>query len=95
MDLCQQSDVSAFSSSFVTGFLPRSKHLLISWLQFLGGSDSKVSACNEGDPGLIPGSGRTLKKEMATQYSNFAWKIPWMEEPGGLYCMGLQRVRHD
>ena len=25
---------------------------------FPGGSDSKVSACNEGDPGLIPGSGR-------------------------------------
>ena len=62
---------------------------------FTGGWDSKASACDEGDPGLIPGSGRTLKKEMATQYSNFAWKIPWMEEPGGLYCMGLQRVRHD
>ena len=26
---------------------------------FPGGSDGKASACNEGDPGLIPGSGRS------------------------------------
>ena len=26
-----------------------------------------------------------LKKEMATHSSTLAWKIPWMEEPGGLY----------
>ena len=31
MDLCWQSDVSAFR--FVIAFFPRSKHLLISWLQ--------------------------------------------------------------
>ena len=24
-----------------------------------------------------------------------AWKIPWMEEPGGLQSMGSQRVGHD
>ena len=35
MDLCQQSNVSAFYmlSSLVIAFLPRSKYLLISWLQ--------------------------------------------------------------
>ena len=35
MELCQQSDVSDFNmlSRFVIAFLPRSKHLLISWLQ--------------------------------------------------------------
>ena len=27
--------------------------------------------------------------------STLAWKIPWMEEPGRLQSMGLQRVRHD
>ena len=27
--------------------------------------------------------------------SPLAWKIPWMEEPGGLQSMGLLRVRHD
>ena len=37
MDLCQQSELSAFKQavSFVIDFLPRSKHLLISWLQSL------------------------------------------------------------
>ena len=36
-----------------------------------------------------------LEKEMATQSSTLAWKIPWTEEPGGLQSMGLQRVTHD
>ena len=35
------------------------------------------------------------EKEMATHSSILAWKIPWMEEPGRLQSMGLQRVRHD
>ena len=25
-----------------------------------------------------------LEKEMATHFSVLAWRIPWMEEPGGL-----------
>ena len=29
---------------------------------FLGGPDGKESACNVGDPGLIPGSGRSLRE---------------------------------
>ena len=29
---------------------------------FPGGSDGKESACNAGDPGLIPGSGRSLRE---------------------------------
>ena len=37
----------------------------------------------------------TLEKEMATHSSILAWRIPWMEEPGGLQSMGSQRVRHD
>ena len=32
---------------------------------------------------------------MATYSSILAWRIPWTEEPGGLWSMGLQRVRHD
>ena len=36
----------------------------------------------------------TSEKAMATHSSNFAWKIPWMEEPGGLQSMGsLSRAR--
>ena len=26
----------------------------------------------------------TLEEGMATHFSNLAWKIPWIEEPGGL-----------
>ena len=36
-----------------------------------------------------------LEKEVATQSSILAWKIPWMVEPGRLPSMGLQRVGHD
>ena len=32
---------------------------------------------------------------MATLSSILAWKITWAEEPGGLQCMGSQRVRND
>ena len=37
----------------------------------------------------------SLEKEMATHSSILAWKIPWMQEPGGLQSMGSQRVGHD
>ena len=36
-----------------------------------------------------------LEKEMATHSSTLAWKIPWMEKPGGLQSMGSQRVAQD
>ena len=36
-----------------------------------------------------------LEKKMATCSRTLAWKIPWMENPGGLQSMGSQRVRHD
>ena len=36
-----------------------------------------------------------LEKEMATHSSTLAWKIPWMEDPGGLQSMGSKRVKHD
>ena len=36
-----------------------------------------------------------LEKEMATQSSSLAWRIPWTEEPGGLQYTGSQRVGHD
>ena len=36
-----------------------------------------------------------LKKEMATHSSVLAWRIPGMEEPGGLPSMGSHRVGHN
>ena len=36
-----------------------------------------------------------LEKAVALHSSTLAWKIPWMEEPGGLQSMGSLRVGHD
>ena len=62
---------------------------------FPGGSGVKASACNVGDLGSIPRSGRSPDKEMAIHSSIFAWRIPWREEPGRLQSTGSQRVGHD
>ena len=35
------------------------------------------------------------EKEMATHSSILAWRFSWMEEPGRLQSMGLQRVGHN
>ena len=64
-------------------------------MSFPGSSVGKEFACSAGEPGLIPGSGRSLKKAMATYSSILAWKITWVEEPGRLQSMGLERVGHE
>ena len=43
---------------------------------------------NAGDRYL--GQEDPLEKEMATQSSILAWRIPWTEDPGGLQSMGSQ-----
>ena len=98
-------------------------------------SAGKESTCNAGDPGSIPGSGRSpgegigyplqyswaslvaemvknppamqetlvlflgredpLEEGMATHSSILAWRSPMDKEPGGLWSMGLQKVRHN
>ena len=42
------------------------------------------------DMGSIPGWGRSLEEEMATDSSILAWEIPRTEEPGGLQSMESQ-----
>ena len=44
---------------------------------FPGGSDGKESVCNAGDPGLIPGSGRSPGEGIGYHSSILAWRIPW------------------
>ena len=58
---------------------------------FPGGADGEESACSAGDPGLVPVSGRSLEKAMATHSSVLAWRIPWIEEPGGLQSRGVSK----
>ena len=36
-----------------------------------------------------------LEKEIVTYSSILAWEIPWIDKPGGLQSMRLQRVKHD
>ena len=63
---------------------------------FPGGSDSQESACNVGDPGSIPGLGRS-----PGEGNNYPLQYSSLENPvdrgfsGGLWSMGSQRVRHD
>ena len=53
---------------------------------FPGGSDSKELACNVGETQIQSlGQEDPLEKKMATHSSILAWKIPWMEESGGLW----------
>ena len=69
--------------------------LFILFRGFPDGSDGKESACNVGDLGSVSGLGRSPGEGMTTHSSILAWRIPWIEEPGGLQSMGLHRVRHD
>ena len=59
---------------------------------FPGGSDGKDSACNAGDLGSIPGSGRYPGEGNgnALQYSGL--ENPMDGEPGGLQSMGSQEL---
>ena len=45
------------------------------------------SAYNAGDAVRSLGQEDPLEKEIATHSSTLAWRIPWMEEPGGLQSM--------
>ena len=82
--------ISICGTSFYGPFHP----FLLS-MGFPGGSEGKVSACNAGDPGSIPGLGRCPGEGDGTHSSILAWRIPWTEEPGGLQSTGSQRVGHD
>ena len=60
---------------------------------FPGGLDGRASAYNVGDPGSIPGLGRSPGEGNGNPLQYSAWKIPWTEDPGRLQSM--QRVGHD
>ena len=47
------------------------------------------------DMTLTPDMQVWLEKAMASHSNTVAWRIPWMEEPGGLQSVRLLRVGHD
>ena len=59
---------------------------------FPGGSDGKESASSAGVPSLISGAESPLGKEMAAHSSIFAWRTPWIEEPGRIQSMGHKEL---
>ena len=63
---------------------------------FPGGSEGNESACNAGDSGLIPGSGRSpWRRKWQPTPVFLPRESPWTAEPGWLQSMGSQRIRHD
>ena len=61
---------------------------------FPGSSRGKEPACHAGDirgMGSIPGWEDPLEEAMATHSDILACRIPWTEEPGGLWSMRSQR----
>ena len=64
-----------------------------SGLLWISGKESTSNARATEDVGSIPWED-PLAEGMATHSSIPAWRIPWIEDPGGLQFMGLLRVRH-
>ena len=62
--------------------------------QWLSGKESACDAGDAGDAVRSLGQEDPLEKEMATQSSIRAWKIPWTEEAGRLQALGSQSVGH-
>ena len=52
---------------------------------------------NAGDKRWVRSLGwkSSMEKGTTTHSTVLAWIIPWTEEPGELWSMGSQRVRHD
>ena len=55
----------------------------------------KNPPANAGDLRDFPGSGTSPGGGHGNPSSILAWRIPWTEEPGRLWSIGSQRVRHD
>ena len=55
-----------------------------------GGSVGRESAYSAGDPGWIPGLGRSPGEGNGYPPSILACRVPWTEEPGGLQSMRVE-----
>ena len=84
-----QSQIPISAESSFSSFLNFLKLHSTIW-GFPDGSDGKEHTCKAGDLGSIPGSGRPCGEGMATHFRIFAWRFPWIEEPGGLQFIGSQ-----
>ena len=67
-------------------------HEIIRYLDFPGSSDSKASVYNAGDPGLIPGLGRSPGDGNGNPLQCSCLEN---HRDGGLPSLGSHRVRHN
>ena len=93
--------VEAALKNFFGSFVYQFKHLFQTDLFLVtmgstGGTDSKESTCNAGEPGFDPWVGK-IPWRRAWQPSPvfLPGESPWTEEPGRLQSMGFQRVGHE
>ena len=88
--ISQQSWKKAISNKMSTGIHGASQVTLVA-------KNLPVNAADQRDVGLILGIPFQSQFNwcMATHSSSLAWKIPGMEEPGGLQSMGSQWVGHE
>ena len=59
---------------------------------FPSGSDDKASAYNVGDPGSVPGSGRSPGEGYGNPLQYSCMGNPMDREPGGLQSLGLKEL---
>ena len=65
------------------------------WSWGPGGSDTKESSCNVGDPSSIPGLGRSSGEGTDNSLQYYCLEKPMDRGACRLQSVGLQRVRHD
>ena len=63
---------------------------MLSWASLVAQSVKNLPAMQETWVRSL-GQNDSLQKETATHSSILAWRIPWIEEPGGLQSMGFQK----
>ena len=92
--LWKESAIKKFKHKYQKGLF--GSYLLL--LGFPGGTSGKepASRCRRQETHVWSLGGEDpLEEGMATHSSILAWRIPWAEEPGGLWSIGSQRHRHD
>ena len=82
----------AYQAPLSMGFSRQENCIL---MHIYGGSEVKASACNAGDPGSIPGLGRSPGEGNGNPLQCSCLEIPGTGEPGGLLSLGSHRVGHD
>ena len=57
--------------------------------------DLSVNAGDRREAGCISGLGRSSGEGNGNPLQYYGLRIPWTEEPGGLWSIGSQRVGHE